>query len=60
MKIKEIRAVNVEMPGRTGTTEGRRDPWVKDAEVANPMSRYPRYKRYRPSWQPKWGGSIGN
>ena len=57
MKIKEIRAVAVDIPGNV-KTEGRRDPWVKDAEVANPMSRYPKYKRYRPSWMPKKWGSV--
>jgi hypothetical protein len=25
-----------------------------DAEMANPMSRYPKYKRHRFSWRPKW------
>jgi L-rhamnonate dehydratase len=57
LKIKEIRAVAVDIPGNV-KTEGRRDPWVKDAEVANPMSRYPKYKRYRPSWMPKKWGSV--
>ena len=54
MKIKEIRAVQVDLP-RTATTPGRRDPWKLDDEVANPMSRFPRYKRMRSSWTPGWG-----
>ena len=57
VKIKEIRVVQVDIPSQV-QTEGRRDPWVKDAEVANPMSRYPKYKRYRPSWMPKNWGSV--
>lgn len=68
MKIKQIRAVHVDLPGRTSvsTTAGvtasapaskaRRDPWVKHAEVANPMSKFPAYKRQRSLWMPKWGG----
>lgn len=57
MKIKSIRAVNVAIPSGV-KTKGRRDPWTKEAEVANPMSRYPKYKRYRPSWQPQKWGSV--
>ena len=34
----------------------RRPPWTKDAEVANPMSRYPRYKALRSSWM----GNLGH
>ncbi|HEU5100120.1 MAG TPA: enolase C-terminal domain-like protein [Roseiflexaceae bacterium] len=54
MKITEIRAVRLEMP-RPAPVPGRRAGWPKDAEVANPMSRYPRYKRHRGSWTPSWG-----
>jgi L-rhamnonate dehydratase len=54
MKITEIRAVRLEMP-RQAPAPGRRAGWPKDAEVANPMSRYPRYKRHRGSWTPSWG-----
>ena len=57
MKIKEIRAVKIDLPSRI-TTPGRRDPWVKDDEVANPMSKYPKYKRYRSSWMPKNWGTV--
>jgi L-rhamnonate dehydratase len=54
MKIKEIRAFPLRDTGRpygveTRTTP-RRKPWVAGAEVANPMSRYPRYKALRASW----------
>ncbi|HAA76309.1 TPA: hypothetical protein DCE37_14430 [Candidatus Latescibacteria bacterium] len=58
MKIKEIRAAQVEVPRAAKSGEARRDPWTKEAEVANPMSRYPHYKRYRPSWMPKKWGSV--
>lgn len=54
MKIKHIRAVNVALPSRV-KTQPRREPWSKDAEVANPMSRFPAYKRHRSLWMPKWG-----
>ena len=56
MKIKEIRAVQVNLPGRATRSQPRRDAWSKDAEVANPMSVYPAYKRHRSMWMPKWGG----
>jgi L-rhamnonate dehydratase len=34
----------------------RRPPWTESAEVANPMSRYPRYKALRSSWM----GNLGH
>jgi L-rhamnonate dehydratase len=60
MKIREIRAFQIKPRIAGGTYSAaapagraaRRDPWTKDAEVANPMSRYPRYKRLRASWRP--------
>jgi L-rhamnonate dehydratase len=56
MKIKEIRAVKLSIPPR----EVKRTPpchpsWWEHTEVANPMSKYPKYKRLRSSWMPKWG-----
>ena len=59
MKIKEIRAFAIRQmtaggsysAAAPGGAEPRRPPWTKDAEVANPMSRYPRYKALRSSWQ---------
>jgi L-rhamnonate dehydratase len=58
MKIKSIKAFAITNPTMGGAysvrkeNEGllRRPPWTKDAEVANPMSRYPRYKALRSSW----------
>jgi len=56
MKIKEIRAVQVDLPRTKSTAEARREPWGVNDEVANPMSKFPAYKRHRSLWQPKWGG----
>ena len=58
MKIKSIKAFAITNPTMGGAysvrkeNDGllRRPPWTKDAEVANPMSRYPRYKALRSSW----------
>ena len=58
MKIKSIKAFAITNPTMGGAYSARpenekllrRPPWTKDAEVANPMSRYPRYKRLRASW----------
>ena len=56
MKIKEIKAVKLNVPPRTGKpTSPRRPSWAAHSEVANPMSKYPQYKRHRSSWLPKWG-----
>jgi L-rhamnonate dehydratase len=56
MKIKEIRCVQINVPERKPRPKPTRPPWSDDAEVANPMSKFPRYKRYRPSWLPAWPG----
>ena len=54
MKIKDIQTVRINVPPRNiKRTEPRREPWSAHAEVANPMSRYPQYKRHRSSWMPK-------
>ena len=55
MKIRDIQTVRINVPPREGKrTQPRRDAWNVHAEVANPMSRYPQYKRHRSSWMPKW------
>src|SRR6202012_2548571 len=61
MKIKSIRAFAITNPIAGGAyqagrdeTLARRPPWTKDAEVANPMSRYPRYKALRSTWGGKF------
>lgn len=54
MKIKEIVAFPVAFGGREAQAGARRPSWAAGAEVANPMSRYPRYKRHRRLWTPAW------
>jgi L-rhamnonate dehydratase len=56
MKNTEIRAMRLSVPPREAKTAPRRAGWAQDAEVANPMSRYPRVKRHRRLWQPRWEG----
>ena len=53
MKITEIRAVRVTQPQQPPKTEPRRPSWAQEAEVANPMSRFPKVKRHRSLWLPK-------
>ncbi len=57
MRIASIKAVAIQNPisgghyePRPGEAAIRRPPWTKVAEVANPMSRYPKYKALRSSW----------
>ena len=59
-KIKSIEAFTSrsDLVGDGATTPARRPVWTSDAEVANPMSRYPRFKRLRASWRPQWP-SVG-
>ena len=54
MKIKEIVAFPVSFPQPAPDPRARRPAWSETAEVANPMSRYPRYKRIRRLWSPNW------
>ena len=54
MKIASVEAVRLRLPERPAATPARRTGWARDAEVANPMSRYPRVKRHRSLWLPKW------
>lgn len=56
MKIAKIETVSVNVPPREPKTAARRAPWTADAEVANPMSKFPEYKRHRSLWMPRWGG----
>lgn len=65
MKIKSIQAFAIANPIAGGVYETergdgvpRRPAWTKDAEVANPMSRYPKYKALRSSWNGKMD-SVG-
>jgi L-rhamnonate dehydratase len=54
MKIVDIRAVRVKTPPTPNPTPARRPSWWQEAEVANPMSRFPKVKRHRGLWTPKW------
>lgn len=55
MKIKAIQAVRLNLPPAAGPkTQPRHPSWTESAEVANPMSRFPNYKRHRSSWLPRW------
>lgn len=57
MNIKSIQCVRVNLPEPTHRTQPRCPPWSQEAEVANPMSRYQKYKRHRSLWMPKWDGA---
>ena len=51
MKIASVRAFPLRR--RTPDLSGARRPgWQDGSEIANPMSRYPRYKARRTSWRP--------
>lgn len=54
MKITSIEAVRVALPEPTSPVAPRRDSWWQNAEVANPMSRYPKVKAHRKLWLPQW------
>ena len=54
MKIKEIVAFPVAFPQPEPDPRARHPAWSETDEVANPMSRYPRYKRIRRLWTPSW------
>jgi L-rhamnonate dehydratase len=60
MKIRSIEAfaIRSDLIGGPATTPARRPNWRADAEVANPMSRYPRFKRLLATWRPTWP-SVG-
>lgn len=56
MKIRSVHAfaIRSDLVGGPARTPARRAAWLDHAEVANPMSRYPRFKRLRASWRPRW------
>ena len=56
MRIKEVSTWRLKLPkDLQPESEPRRPSWVERFEIANPMSRYPRYKKRRSSWLPRWG-----
>ena len=56
MKIRSIHAfpIRSDLIGGPATTVPRRPAWTEHAEVASPMSHFPRFKRLRASWRPRW------
>lgn len=54
MKITSIEVRSFQMPETTGVASPRKESWITSGPVANPMTRYPRYAAYRPSWLPTW------
>lgn len=53
MKIKQIQAALIRIPDdERAKTPPRRPAWHEGTEIANPMSRYPRYKPRRDLWRP--------
>ncbi|HAL48593.1 MAG TPA: hypothetical protein DCP37_12650 [Dehalococcoidia bacterium] len=54
MKIKEIRAATLRLPKTMPPTQARRSAWTNGAEVANPASRYPKYRVLRSEGAPPW------
>lgn len=55
MEITDVYTVEIDLPDSDVDTEPRREAWIEDARVANPMSRYPRYADVRASWAPEFG-----
>lgn len=54
MKIQGIRAARLILPDIQSDAKARRPAWSEHAEVANAMSRYPRFKAHRSRWRPPW------
>lgn len=56
MRIRSVEVVRIRRPATPGpTTKPRRDPWTVAAEVANPMSKFPRFKAHRSLYSPsRW------
>ena len=56
VKIKKIETMRMNMPRKEPKTKPRRASWADSAEVANPMSKFPEFKRIRDLWMPTWEG----
>jgi L-rhamnonate dehydratase len=54
MKITSIEALRLQRPPVEYQTQPRREPWEPRDEVANPMSRFHRFKAHRKLWRPDW------
>ncbi len=58
MKIVSVEARAYEPVQVESDVKPRTDSWITSGPVANPMSRYPRYAEFRPSWTPTWGNFM--
>src|SRR6266542_3892126 len=58
MTIQNIEVLRLKAPARPAAVESlaRRAAWALEAEVANPVSKFPRFKRHRSLWMPRWEG----
>ncbi|GIX05683.1 MAG: L-rhamnonate dehydratase [Candidatus Poribacteria bacterium] len=56
MRIRSVEVCRLERPPDASAEPAtpRREPWAVHAEVANPMSKFQRFKRHRSLWLPKW------
>lgn len=56
LSIRSVQAfaIRSNLVGGACDTRPRRPAWTAEAEVAGPMSVYPRYKRLRAAWRPTW------
>ncbi|MHB0856080.1 MAG: enolase C-terminal domain-like protein [Anaerolineae bacterium] len=55
MKIRSIECLQRVVPPTEATIQGVRRPgWAEQAEVANPMSKFPEFKSHRRLWMPDW------
>ena len=56
LTVRSVRAfaIRSDLSGGPATTTASRPVWTTDAEVAGPMSIYPRYKKLRAAWRPTW------
>ena len=52
MKITNVEVFRLELPAGAPPTP-HRPSWADSAEVANPLSGYPRFKAHRDLWYPK-------
>jgi len=50
----EAFAIRSDLNGGPPTTAPRRPAWTAEAEVAGPVSKFPRYKKLRAAWRPTW------
>jgi len=58
MNITDISIVRINQPAREERTAAWREGWYTEAEVANPMSRFPKVKRHRNLWRPQWSSAY--